>query len=125
MFVQSVGDPSTSEGKARLERQSPINVANNIKAPLLIIQGALDPLSPKIQSDRIVAALRARHAPVTYLLAQDEGHVMGPGKIWSHPVNNLAVLAEVEAFLGERMGTRWQRDMTPEVAQRLKALTVP
>jgi dipeptidyl aminopeptidase/acylaminoacyl peptidase len=125
LFVQSVGDPSTSEGKARLKQQSPINAVNEIKAPLLIIQGARDPLSPMIQSDRIVAALRARNAPVRYLLAQDEGHVMGPGKIWSHPVNNLAVLTEVETFLGERMGTRWQRDMTPEVAQRLKELTVP
>jgi dipeptidyl aminopeptidase/acylaminoacyl peptidase len=125
LFVQSVGDPSTSEGKAQLEQQSPINAVNKIKTPLLIIQGAGDPLSPKIQSDRIVAALRARNAPVSYLLAQDEGHVMGPGKIWSHPVNNLAVLAEVETFLGETMGTRWQREMTPEVAQRLKELTVP
>jgi dipeptidyl aminopeptidase/acylaminoacyl peptidase len=125
LFVQSVGDPSTPEGKARLEQQSPINAVNKIKAPLLIIQGALDPLSPKIQSDRIVAALRARHAPVTYLLAQDEGHVIGPGKVWSHPVNNLAVLAKVENFLGDTMGTRRQRDMTPEVAQRLRELTVP
>jgi dipeptidyl aminopeptidase/acylaminoacyl peptidase len=125
LFVQSVGDPSTPEGKARLEQQSPISAVDKIKAPLLIIQGALDPLSPKIQSDRIVAALRARHAPVTYLLAQDEGHVMGPGKVWSHPVNNLAVLAKVENFLGDTMGTLRQRDMTPEVAQRLKELTAP
>ncbi len=90
----------------------------------MIIQGALDPLSPRAQSDRIVAALRARHAPVTYLLAQGEAHVLGPGKVWADPLNNLAVLAEVENFLGERMGTPRQRDMTPEVAQRLKELMV-
>jgi dipeptidyl aminopeptidase/acylaminoacyl peptidase len=125
LFVQSVGDASTSEGMAQLERQSPVNAADKIKAPLLIIQGALDPLSPQAQSDEIVAVLRARHAPVTYLLAGDEAHVLGPGKIWAHPVNNLAVLAEIESFLGETMGTRWQRDMTPEVAQRIKELTVP
>jgi hypothetical protein len=39
-------------------------------------------------------------------------------------VNNLAVLAEVESFLGETMGTRRQCDLTPEVAQRLKEMTV-
>jgi dipeptidyl aminopeptidase/acylaminoacyl peptidase len=125
LFIQSVGDPSTPEGKTRLEQQSPINAAKMIKAPLLIIQGALDPLSPKDQSDRIVTALRARNTPVTYLLAQDEGHVMGPGKGWAHPVNNLAVLAEVENFLAETMGTLQQRDISPEVRQRLKELTVP
>jgi dipeptidyl aminopeptidase/acylaminoacyl peptidase len=73
----------------------------------------------------MVDALRARNAPVTYLLAQDEGHVMGPGKVWVHPVNNLAVLAEVEKFLAETMGTLRQRDVPPEVRLRLKDLTVP
>jgi hypothetical protein len=34
---------------------------------------SLDPLSPKAQSDEIVAALRARHAPVTYFLVKDLG----------------------------------------------------
>jgi dipeptidyl aminopeptidase/acylaminoacyl peptidase len=124
LFRQSVGDSSTAEGKIKLQQQSPINAANRIKAPLLIIQGAVDPLSPQSQSDGIVAALRARHAPVIYLLAKDEGHVMGPGKIWSHSVNNQAVLAEIENFLGDTLGTARQRDMTPEVAQRLKELTV-
>jgi len=85
----------------------------------------LDPLSPQAQSDEIVASLRGRHAPVTYLLARDEAHVLGPGRMWSHTVNNLAVLAEVESFLSKTMGTTSQRDMTPEVAKRLRELIVP
>jgi len=125
LFDQSVGDPSTPEGKADLERQSPINSADKIETPLLIIQGALDPVVVQAQSDRVVAALRQRHAPVTYLLAKDEGHVLGPGHLWGHPLNNLAVFAEVEKFLGQTVGTRYQRDMTPEAMQRLKELTVP
>ena len=49
---------------------------------------------------------------------------MGPGKIWSHPVNNLAVLAEVEKFLAETIGTPRQSDLAPEVARRIQELTV-
>ena len=124
LFAKSVGDPSTPEGKARLERQSPINLADKIRAPMLIIQGALDPVVVEAQSDQMVASLRQRHAPVTYLLAKDEAHVLGPGHVWAHPVNNLAVFAEVEKFLGRTVGTRYQPGMTPEVGQRLKDLTV-
>ncbi|MGH8187135.1 MAG: alpha/beta fold hydrolase, partial [Steroidobacteraceae bacterium] len=38
-----MGDPSTPEGRAQLERQSPLNSAAKIKTPLLVIQGANDP----------------------------------------------------------------------------------
>ncbi len=125
LFRQRVGDASTPEGKARLRRQSPINMTGKIKAPLLMVQGALDRISVEAQSDEIVAALRERHSPVTYLLANDEGHVLGPGHLWVHPLNNLAVFAEVEKFLGQTIGTRYQLDMTPAVARRLTELTVP
>lgn len=124
LLLQRVGDLSTPEGKARLQRQSPINSAGKIEAPLLVIQGALDPVSAQTQSDRLVAALRRRHAPVTYLLAKDEGHVHGPGHVWAHRLNNLAVFAEIEKFLGQTVATRYQASMTPAVAQRLKELTV-
>ncbi len=125
LFVQSVGDPSTPEGKARLERQSPISAADRIKAPLLMIQGAQDPASVQAQSDRMVEALRRRHAPVTYLLAEDEAHVLGPGHVWAHSLNNQAVLAAIERFLAWAVGTRYQHEMPPEVARRLQELTVP
>lgn len=125
LFIQSVGDPSTPEGKARMERQSPINSADRIKAPLLIIQGARDPASVQAQSDRMVAAMRRRGANVTYLLAPDEAHVLGPGRAWVHPLNNQAVFAQVEAFLGQAAGARYQADMPADVAQRLQQLMVP
>ncbi len=125
LFVHSVGDPSTPDGKARLERESPINSADKIKAPMLIMQGALDPVVVQAQSDRMVAALRQRRASVTYLLAKDEAHVLGPGHEWAHPLNNLAVFAEVERFLNQTVRTRYQGDLTLEVSQRLKELTVP
>src|SRR5260370_41382589 len=40
VFNERMGDPSTPEGKAELQRQSPLNSAAKIKTPLMVIQGA-------------------------------------------------------------------------------------
>src|ERR1044071_5870465 len=74
LFYQRMGDPNTPEGKAQLERQSPLNSASKIKTPLLVVQGANDPRVNKRESDQIVIALRDRGFPVKYLVAPDEGH---------------------------------------------------
>ena len=42
LFYLRMGDPNTEEGKAQLERQSPLNAADKIKTPLLVAQGAND-----------------------------------------------------------------------------------
>ena len=57
-----------------LEAQSPLNAARNIKAPLLVIQGANDPRVKKAESDQIVVAMRDLGRSVEYLVAPDEGH---------------------------------------------------
>ena len=43
MFYQRMGDPNTPEGKKQLARQSPLNSADKIKTPLMVVQGANDP----------------------------------------------------------------------------------
>ncbi|HXG65666.1 MAG TPA: alpha/beta fold hydrolase [Blastocatellia bacterium] len=118
LFHKRMGDPSTPEGKAQLIRQSPLNSANKIKAPLLVIQGANDPRVKKAESDQIVVALRERGFPVEYLVAPDEGHG------FARPVNNMAMFALAEKFLAKHLNGRYQESMTPEVAQRLKEITV-
>ncbi|HWP42276.1 MAG TPA: alpha/beta fold hydrolase, partial [Blastocatellia bacterium] len=118
LFAERMGDPSTPEGKAQLERQSPLNSANKIKAPLLVIQGANDPRVKKAESDQIVVALRERGFPVEYIVAPDEGHG------FARPVNNMAMIAAAEKFLAKHIGGRYQEEMTPEVAARLKEITV-
>jgi dipeptidyl aminopeptidase/acylaminoacyl peptidase len=118
IFTQRMGDPSTPEGRAQLERQSPLNSAAKIKAPLLVVQGANDPRVNKAESDRIVIALRDRGFPVEYLVAPDEGHG------FARPENNLAMFAATEKFLAKHLGGRTQEDMPPEVATRLKEITV-
>jgi hypothetical protein len=113
-----MGNPNTPEGKAQLERQSPISSAAKIKTPLLVAQGANDPRVKKAESERIVIALRDRGFPVEYILAPDEGHG------FARPVNSMALWAASEAFFAKHLGGRFQESMTPEVAQRLKEITV-
>ena len=118
VFYERMGDPSTAEGRRQLEKQSPLNHATKIRTPLLIIQGANDPRVNKNESDQIVVALRDRGFPVEYVVAPDEGHG------FARPVNNLAAFAAAERFLAKHLGGRNQEETTPEVAARLKEITV-
>jgi dienelactone hydrolase len=118
LFYARMGDPATPEGKAQLERQSPLNHASKIKTPLLVVQGANDPRVNKREADQIVIALRDRNYPVEYLVAPDEGHG------FARPINNMALFAMTEKFLAKYLGGRYQESMTPEVATRLKEITV-
>jgi len=118
VFHKRMGNPKTPEGKAQLERQSPLNSAANIKTPLLVVQGANDPRVNKRESDQIVIALRDRKFPVEYIVAPDEGHG------FARPVNNMAMYAAAEKFLARHLGGRYQEGGTPEVMSRLKEITV-
>ncbi len=115
---ERMGDPSTPEGKERLIRQSPLFSADQIVAPLMVVQGQNDPRVLKAESDQIVVALRDRGFPVTYLNAPDEGHG------FARPVNNMAFIAAMEAFLTQHVGGRYQAEMPDEVAKRLEEITV-
>jgi dienelactone hydrolase len=118
LFYQRMGDPSTPEGKAQLDRQSPLNSATKIKTPLLVVQGANDPRVNKREADQIVIALRDRGFPVEYIVAPDEGHG------FHRPVNNMAMFATAEKFFAKYLNGRYQEDMKPEVAARQKEITV-
>jgi dipeptidyl aminopeptidase/acylaminoacyl peptidase len=118
LFAVRMGDASTPEGRRELERRSPLNSASTIRTPLLVIQGANDPRVNKRESDQIVVALRDRGFPVEYIVAPDEGHG------FARPVNNMAAYAAAERFLAKFLGGRCQESMTPEVAERLRTITV-
>jgi dipeptidyl aminopeptidase/acylaminoacyl peptidase len=117
-FHVRMGDPTNPEGKAQLERQSPLNSAGKIKAALMVVQGANDPRVNKAESDQIVIALRDRGFPVEYIVAPDEGHG------FARPVNNMSMMASAEKFLAKHLGGRYQESMKPEVAKRLTEITV-
>ncbi|HEV7387721.1 MAG TPA: alpha/beta fold hydrolase [Gemmatimonadaceae bacterium] len=118
IFNERMGNPNTAEGKAQLVRQSPLNSATKIKAPLLVIQGANDPRVNRAESEQIVVALRDRGFPVEYLLAPDEGHG------FARPINNLVLFTSAEKFLAKHLGGRYQEGMTPAITQRMAVLTV-
>ena len=59
--------PIPRKGRRVSKRQSPLNSASKIKAPLLVIQGANDPRVNKAESEQIVIAIRDRGLPVEYI----------------------------------------------------------
>jgi len=99
-FHQRMGNPETPEGLAMLKERSPLHSAERIVRPLLIGQGANDPRVNQAESDQIVAAMREKDIPVTYVLFPDEGHG------FARPENNIAFNAVAEAFLAQWLGGR-------------------
>lgn len=100
VFTQRVGDHRTEEGRALLLRHSPLTQVERISRPLLIAQGANDPRVKEAESEQIVAAMTARHIPVTYIRYPDEGHG------FARPENNRSFAAVAEAFLAQHLGGR-------------------
>lgn len=102
MFKDRVGDPTTEEGRKLLNERSPLNFVDKIRRPLLIGQGAHDPRVKQAESDQIVAAMKKKNIPLTYVLFPDEGHG------FARPENNLAFFAVAEAFLARQLGGRYE-----------------
>ncbi|MFL5944013.1 MAG: S9 family peptidase [Gaiellaceae bacterium] len=71
-IARFVGDPET-EADFLMER-SPITYVENVKAPLLVIQGATDPRVVQGESDQLVEELRGLGRDVEYVVFDDEGH---------------------------------------------------
>ena len=113
-----MADPTTPEGKALLVAESPLTRAQAIVTPLLVVQGKNDPRVNIRESDQIVAAVRDNGRPVQYLVAPDEGHG------FARPINNLAMVTEMEEFYARYLGGRHQTDVPPDVAAKLAELTV-
>jgi len=118
MMYSRMADPDTPQGKKLLEEESPLSSAAKIKTPLMVVQGANDPRVNKRESDQIVVALRDRGISVVYLVAPDEGHG------FARPINNLAMVTEMERFLAQHLDARFQESAPPDVAARLKEITV-
>ena len=68
--------------------------------PLLIAHGANDARAKRAEPDQIVAAMKAKGIPVTYVLFPDEGHG------FARPENSIAFNAVAEQFLGKCLSGR-------------------
>lgn len=90
-----VGDPDADQ--EFLMSRSPVTYADQIRAPLLVIQGANDPRVPKPESDQIVERLRSRGVDVQYDVYADEGHVFGKRE------NQITARSSAADFLVSRL----------------------
>ena len=95
LMASWVGDPD--DDRDFLMQRSPITYAEQIVAPLMVIQGANDPRVVQAESDQIVDALRARGVEVRYDVYEDEGHG------FTKRSNEIKAIGDVAEFLVERL----------------------
>ncbi|MBP2018118.1 dipeptidyl aminopeptidase/acylaminoacyl peptidase [Symbiobacterium terraclitae] len=62
------------EDRDFLIERSPITYVDQLKCPLMVVQGAKDPRVVKAESDQMVERLRSMGREVEYLVFEDEGH---------------------------------------------------
>ena len=90
------GDERDAKTREFMDRTAPLNNAQKMKKPLLIIQGQNDPRVPVGEAARLVAATKER-IPVWYIVAKDEGH--GFVKQENRDYRLYAIVLFVKAFL--------------------------
>ena len=95
-MYRNVGDPATE--RQLLWARSPLSRVEDIRIPILVVQGANDVRVPRAEAEQIVAALRAKGLPCQYLLFPDEGHGL------TTPTNKQAYYAAAQSFLAEHLG---------------------
>ncbi len=95
------------EDEAVYRARSPIHHTDLLATPMLLLQGAEDPVVPPDQSRRMAEALRSRGVPFAYLEFPDEGHGF-------RRAENIVRALEAElAFFGQRFGFRPADDLPP------------
>ncbi|SFN83955.1 S9 family peptidase [Salegentibacter flavus] len=72
-LYEEMGDPATKDSIA-LYNKSPLFHADQVKNPVMVLQGANDPRVLQVESDEIVAELKKNNVPVEYVIFEDEGH---------------------------------------------------
>lgn len=72
-LYEEMGDPTTKDSIA-LYNKSPLFHADQVKNPVMVLQGANDPRVLQVESDEIVAELKKNNVPVEYVIFEDEGH---------------------------------------------------
>jgi dipeptidyl aminopeptidase/acylaminoacyl peptidase len=79
---------------------SPLFHVDNIRAPLLIGQGANDPRVKQAEADQIAFSMQAKDIPCEYVLYPDEGHG------FARPPNRIDFNGRTELFLAKHLGGR-------------------
>ncbi|MDG5481697.1 S9 family peptidase [Mycolicibacterium gadium] len=95
-----VGNPDDPEQLADMLARSPITKVDQIRTPLLVVQGANDVRVVQAESDNLVEALRGRGVEVEYMVKEDEGHG------FVNPDNVIDMFNAVDRFLASHLGKR-------------------
>ena len=91
-LYNEMGDPFTADS-VRLYNISPLFHGQNVKNPVMVLQGANDPRVLQVESDEMVEAIRSAGVPVEYVIFPDEGH----GFIKKE--NEIKAYSQILAFL--------------------------
>jgi dipeptidyl aminopeptidase/acylaminoacyl peptidase len=87
--LQTMGDPV--KDRARFQDRSPINFADQIKAPLLLLAGGHDPRCPRTEAEQVVSAIKKRGGVVELKVYENEGH--GFAKV-ENQIDSITRIAE-------------------------------
>ncbi|MDB2387118.1 prolyl oligopeptidase family serine peptidase, partial [Shewanella sp.] len=117
-FFSAVGDPEVAADRKDMSSRSPINFVENIKTPLLIVQGANDPRVTQLESDNIARVMYKKDLPVEYILAKDEGHGFMKRN------NKLAYIMAMENFFAKHLGGKSSKETSKELVTHLETLKV-
>ena len=82
----------------QLKATSPIVQASRITRPLLLAHGGVDRRVPIIHATKLLSALEASHAPVTWIEYKDEAHG------WYKPETRISYYEQVQEFLDANIG---------------------
>lgn len=117
-WYRFVGRPDQPSDVERMRSRSPLTHVANMRAPLLIFQGANDPRVRQDQSDRIVCSLRSRNVEVDYLLANNEGHS------FANEETSLAITRATEEFFGRHLSGQVGEGTTQSATDALSAFRI-
>ncbi len=91
--IRTIGDPDDPA----LARKSPVNAANRVDIPVLLLHGQDDIVVPIAQSTAMAKTLAERNVKVTYVQLAGEDHWLSRG------TTRLQVLTEIGKFLSEQL----------------------
>jgi dipeptidyl aminopeptidase/acylaminoacyl peptidase len=111
-LAERLGRPGADD--ALLRERSPLAVADAVRRPVFLAQGALDAQVRPGETDEFIAAARKHGVPTEYLLFPDDGAGI------TRPANRRRLLAAIEAFLAQHLGGRAEPPAEAEQWERLR-----
>ena len=101
-LAHRIGDYRTEDGKKFVTDRSPSSHVATFRNPVLIGQGKDDPAVKEADTAQFVAALQAKHVPVTFAVYADEERTL------TDPTDKTSFSAVAEVFLAQCFGSDYR-----------------